>query len=130
MSVFNEITGDAFKDVSCTIQARVTTNAGAIVTPAIITSAKYTIYELSNPLDPDAWTEVTGHDDVSLTVADILYSSYQTWSVDATGYNFEFEIDASTNSPFPVAGKQYRIVVTLTPNTGQNFVVRTLVDIT
>jgi len=127
--VFNEIEGVAFRDVSCTVQARVTMNSGTIVTPTLITSGTYSIYEL-NPLDPNSWTVVTNFDEVTIAdLEDVLFYAYETWAVDVTGYNFNLEIDASVNNPFPKAGKKYRIVTTLVPVSGQAFVVRAVADV-
>ena len=67
------------------------------------------------------------HSAVALTVASVVFDSYQTddvWTKDDTGYNFKHQIDISSNEAFAVAGREYLVVVDLTPTSGQKIPIR------
>lgn len=118
--------GQVFKNGSATLLARIVGKDAANVAQADISSAVYSIYLLDED-DPDSRTVVSGHDEASLAVADIIYDTLQTdaiWSVDATGYNFSHVVDVSTDTAFEIAGRDYLVEFTLTPVTGQVIIVR------
>jgi hypothetical protein len=126
MSQANDIFGTAFKNGTAVLMARIVDAAGANVLQAGIAAIEYAVYEL-DPCRPDNLAAVSGHDGVSLTVANVIYNSLQTgglWTIDEVGYNFRHEIDVSTAEAFPKAGTQYQIRYELTPTTGQKTIVR------
>ena len=121
-----DIHGVVFKDGSATLLARVVGANGVNLVQANLTTAKYTVYLLDDD-DPDSLTAVSGHEDVSVEVAALIYDTLQDdelWDVDGTGYNLKHVIDVSTNQAFAVAGSNYLIVFTLTPTSGQPILVR------
>ena len=77
--------------------------------------------------DPDSRSVVTGHDGVSLTVANVIFDTLQTderWTRDDTGYNFRHALDVSTHAAFAEAGRDYLVEYRLTPVFGQVIVAR------
>ena len=122
MADASDIHGVVFKNGSATLLARVVGAGGAAITQATISAIKYTIY-LLDANDPDAGTAVDGHTDVAVSpVSSVIFDALQTddlWDVDATGYNFKHQLDVSTNALFSTAGRWYKIVVTITPASGQ-----------
>jgi hypothetical protein len=103
---------------SIVVMARVDNWSGSYITQATITAASYTIYLLDEdyPESPDTRTVVANHEDVALTVADVVFDTLQTdsiWTKDATGYNFKYQLDVATNQAFEIAGREYLVVVTL-----------------
>lgn len=126
MAEATDIYGTAFKNGSATLLARVIGSDGAAIVRADVASAKYTIYLLDDQ-DPDSRTAVTGHANVSLTLADVIFNSLQTdalWTVDGTGYNFRHVLDVSANQAFTVAGRRFLVEVELTPVSGQVILLR------
>ena len=123
-----ELFGVVFKNASCVLLARVVgpDNSTPIV-QSDIASAKYTVY-LIDPHDADDDTPVEGHTDVALTVSAVIFNDLQTddlWGeTDDAGYNFKLVLDVSAKQAFSAAGREYRIVVSLTPNSGQVIPVR------
>lgn len=124
-----------FENSSGLLMARVDNWAAGYITQAIFGTAKYTIYLLDKdyPDDPDTRTVVENHEDVALTVTDVVFDTLQTddvWGArDATGYNFKHQIDVKTNQAFEIAGRQYLVVVTLVPTTGQEIVLNFRADV-
>ncbi len=121
-----DIHGTALKNGSATLLARVVGNDGLPIVRADLASIKYSVYLLDDQ-DANARTVVTGHDDVSLTVADVIFDTLQTdalWTVDATGYNFRHVLDVSANPAFAMAGRRYLVEFELTPTAGQVILVR------
>jgi len=121
-----DIEGVVFKNGSATLLARVVGADGSAVTQSDISTAKYTAYLLDED-DPDVATAVTGHTDVSVDVASLIYDGLQNddlWDVDDTGYNFKHVLDVSSHQVFTIAGRIYRIVFELTPTSGQVILVR------
>ncbi len=126
MAEASDIFGTVFKNGSATLLARVVGAGGIPVTQADVASAKYTLY-LVDESDPDTVTPVTGHAEVALDVASLVYDSLQNddlWNEDDTGYNFKHVLDVSTHQAFSTAGRHYRAVFTLTPTSGQVILVR------
>ena len=79
-----------------------------------------------------AATAVTGHTNVTLTVADVIFSTLQTdpmWTVDAIGYNFRHVLDVSAHPAFAIAGRRYLIEYQLTPTVGQIILVRFRINV-
>ena len=126
MADATDIHGTAFKNGTATLLARVVGAEGQPIVQADVSSAKYSVYLLDDQ-DADTRTAVTGHDGVSLTVADVIFNSLQTdalWTVDATGYNFRHVLDVSANQAFAMAGRRYLVEFELTPLSGQVILVR------
>jgi hypothetical protein len=122
----NDIHGTAFKNGSAVLMARIVDSAGVNVQQSGIIAIKYSIYEL-DPCLPDSLVIVTGHDEVTLTVASVIYNALQTgglWTIDSVGYNFRHEINVATDEAFPKAGAMYQVRYTLTPTSGQKTIVR------
>ena len=118
--------GTAYKNGSVTLLARVVGKDGANIVQADIASAKYSIYLLDDQ-DADARTAVTGHTDVALTVAAVVFDTLQTdalWTVDETGYNFRHVLDVSAQEAFTIAGRRFLVEFELTPVSGQVILVR------
>jgi len=78
---------------------------------------QYTVYLLDDQ-DSDNRTAVTGHTNVSLTPADVIFDTLQTdskWTVDDTGFNFSHTLDICANHALPTAGRRYLVEYRLTP---------------
>jgi len=132
MAEATDIYGAAFKNGSITLLTRVVGENGGAVVQADISTAKYTVYLLDDQ-NPDNRTAVEGHTDVSLAVADVIFSTLQTdalWTVDTTGYNFRHVLDVSEHQAFTVAGRRYLIEYRLAPTDGQVIVVRFRINVT
>ena len=126
-----DIHGSAFKNGSATLLARIVGPDGANILQSDINTIEYTVYLLDDQ-DPDSRTPVTGHTDVALTVADVIFNTLQTdaiWTVDATGYNFRHVLDVSSNQAFAVAGRRYLVEYQLTPAVGQMILVRFRINV-
>jgi hypothetical protein len=91
-----------------------------------IDSIRYTAATL-DASDPDRQTPVAAHENVPLTVADVVFNTLQTgplWSADSQGYNFRHTLDGGAASAFPVAGLSYQVRCEVTPTDGPLIVVR------
>lgn len=109
--------GRALHNGSALFLGRITHADGSAIAPEEIGSACCTIYRLDES-DPTVRTAVEGHTEVPLEVEDILLSGPVTdenWPFDETGYNFRHVLDDTTHSPFPVPGRHYLVVFTLSP---------------
>jgi hypothetical protein len=121
-----DIHGTAFKNGTALLMARIVDSAGANVQQAGIASIEYSIFEL-DPCLPNQQTPISGHNEVELDVADVIFNALQTgglWTVDDVGYNFRHEIDVTETEAFPKAGAQYQVRYQLTPTAGQKTIVR------
>jgi len=121
-----DVHGNVFKNGAAVLLARVVGDDGSAVVQADISSGAYSVYLLSDA-QADQRTAVSGHQDVALVIADVIFDAMQTdsiWTVDATGYNFRLALDVSANQAFAVAGRRYLVEVRLTPASGQVIVVR------
>ncbi len=126
-----DIYGTAFKNGSVTLLARIVGQGGANILPGDIHAIHYTAYLLDDQ-DADSRTAVTGHANVSLTIADAIFGTLQTdpmWTVDAIGYNFRHVLDVSAHEAFAIAGRRYLIEYQLTPATGQVILVRFRINV-
>jgi len=131
MANAEDIHGVAFKNGSITLLARVVGVDGQNLALADVSSAQYTVYLLDDD-DADGRTAVTGHTNVALTPADVIFDSLQTdalWTADTTGYNFRHVLDISQNQAFAIAGRRYLVEVELTPPTGQSMLIRFRVNV-
>jgi hypothetical protein len=126
MPLAKDIYGTAFKNGTAVLMARIVDSDGDNIQQTDVSAVKYSVYELDS-CRPDNLTVVDGHEDVTLTVADVVYDSLQTgglWTVDSTGYNFRHEINVTSAEAFPKAGAQYQVRYQLTPTDGQRTIVR------
>lgn len=126
-----DIYGTAFKNGSATLMARVVGQSGADVVRSDISTIRYTVYLLDDQ-NADSRTAVTGHADIALTVASVLFDTLQTdaiWTVDATGYNFRHVLDVSAQQAFAVAGQRYLVEYQMAPVVGQMIVVRFRINV-
>jgi hypothetical protein len=126
-----DIHGVALKNGSVTLLARVVGSNGQAIVQADISSAKYSVYLLDDQ-DADERTSVSGHADVAVAVADLVFNSLQTgalWTVDAVGYNLRHVLDVSAKAAFTVAGRRYLVEFELTPGSGQVILVRFRVNV-
>jgi len=126
-----DVHGTVFKNGTATLLARVVGGDGQHVTQIDIASVSYSVYLLDDQ-DADSRTEVSGHTNVALTVADVVFNDLQTdalWTADETGYNFRHTLDVSTNPAFTIAGRRYMVEFELTPTSGQAILVRFRVNV-
>jgi len=108
----------------CCMARVVDTESSAYITQANVSTVTYTITLLDEdyPDDPNNDSAVSGHSAVALTKTACVYDTLQTgapWTKDSTGFNFKHVIDVSTNPAFAIAGRSYRVQVTITPVSGQ-----------
>lgn len=121
-----EIPGVVFANASATLLARVVGNDGLPLTPAGVTTVRYSVY-LLGPGDPFLRTPVAGHQDAALGPGDVLFSTLQNdalWDVDGEGYNFRHTVDVSQQPAFPTPGRHYLVEYRLTPVAGQTVTAR------
>jgi len=126
MADAKDIQGTVFRDGSATLLARVVGADAAAIVQADISTITYTVY-LLDQADPDSGTLVTGHSAVACAVADTIFDTLQDddlWTDDALGYNFRHVLAVAANPAFATAGRNYRIVFTLTPVAGEVILVR------
>jgi hypothetical protein len=131
MANAEDIHGVAFKNGSITLLARVVGGDGQNIAQADVSAAEYTVHLLDDD-DADSRTVVTGHANVALTPADVIFNSLQTdtlWTADTTGYNFRYVLDISQDQAFAVAGRRYLVEVELTPPSGQLVLIRFRVNV-
>lgn len=121
-----DIYATAFKNGTVILRARVYKD-GADITRANIATIAYSIYLLDGG-DPDTRTVVTGHDDVSLTVANVIFDTLQSDS-EASNYNFKHAIPISVNPAFTVAGRNYQAEYVITPTSGEIIIVRFRIEV-
>ena len=115
---------------SAVLLARVVDWEAASIRRADINQVEYSIFELDEG-DPAARVPVAGHQAVILSSAELdsaIFDSLQTgdarWTVDRRGYNFRFQPDNSTASPFSTSGRLYLAEFRFTPTVGQTFPAR------
>ena len=121
-----DIYGTAFKNGSVTLLARIVGPGGGNVLPANVNTVKYAVYLLDDQ-NADSRTAVSGHTDVTLPVANVIFNTLQTdaiWTVNTVGYNFRHVLDVSADPAFAVAGRRYLVEYQLAPAVGQMILVR------
>ncbi len=130
---------ETFKQGSVTNMARITGSDGQILvrsqfdlgtssssSSGVDARANYTIY-LLNDQDSDDRTPVTGHENIAVDIATVLFNTLQTddrWTEDDTGYNFRHVLDVSGDEAFAVAGRNYLVEYRLVPTGGQVILIR------
>jgi hypothetical protein len=131
MAEARNIDGSAFKNGSAILLARIVGENGGCVRQSGISTIAYSIYLLDDQ-DADLRTVVAGHENVALTIADVLYDTLQhdiIWTVDDVGYNFRHVLDVSTHPAFSIAGRRYLVEYRLTPTAGQIIQVRFRINV-
>ena len=131
MAEANDTHGTAFKHGSATLLARVVGADGVNLVQADVAAIEYSIYLLDDG-DPDARTAVSGHSEVALEVAGVVFDELQNdalWTVDAVGYNFRHVLDVATDPAFAVAGRRYLVEFQLTPAAEQVILVRFRINV-
>lgn len=126
MAIAKDIHAVVFRNATATFMARVENSVGEAIVQASLAAVRYSVFQLDRD-DPNEMTVVAGHDDAALVVGEVVFDTLQTdesWTVDATGYNFRHELDVSTNEAFGVAGEVYQVRYELTPVAGQKIVFR------
>jgi hypothetical protein len=126
-----DIYGTAFKNGSATLMARVVRQTGANISESDISAIHYSVYLLDDQ-NADSRTAVTGHTNVALAVAGVVFNTLQTdaiWTVDTTGYNFRHVLDISAQTAFAIAGRRYLIEYRITPTAGQVILVRFRINV-
>lgn len=104
-------TTPVFEDSGCYLMARIVGNNAANIVQVDITSIALTVTETGG----DAGTPA------AVTVATVIFNTLQTdarWTVDATGYNFRYEVPAATLAN---GGKVYVFEFKFTPASGPVF---------
>ncbi len=122
----HDVQGVVYKNGSAVLLARIVGLSGVPITQSQVASIAYSVFVLDDS-EIDAQTPVSGHDDVSLVVGDVIFNTLQTDAlrdVDATGYNFRHILDAAAASAFPNAGLAYQARYEITPTSGPLIVVR------
>ena len=109
-----------YAGASCAVLARVLDLDDTRLVRADLSTITYTIAEL---LAGDVTGEaVDGHEDVSLTVADVLFDTLSTgsgWDKDSTGWNFRHVIETDDAVAFPTEEKRYQVEYTFTTTAGR-----------
>lgn len=121
-----DIYGTVFKKGTVTCLARVVGNAVTPIGTTDIGAVSYSVGLLDSH-DVDSRTAVTGHTNVSLSPAEVLFDTLQSdnrWTIDSTGYNFAHTIDISSHDAFAWAGRDYLVEYRLTPVLGQVILLR------
>ena len=110
---------DQLEDQPFVVVTRETDGANVAITQAGTSTISYTMFVLSSGVITSGPT--------SLTVASVVFDSYQTggvWvdkngdAIDATGYNFKHTLAGSL---FPTAGQVLRLEHVYTPASGNAF---------
>jgi hypothetical protein len=97
------VTGDTIEGTTTIVRARVVLGETDVaIVQADLSAISYTVY--------DGTEQVQG--ETALVVADTIYDTLQTWTVDTTGYNFRAVLPSTTFTDG--GGKRYKIAVKLT----------------
>ncbi len=115
-----DIVATVFKGGSPRLCALVYLN-GSPITQADVSTITYTVYELGSR--PDDRTAITGHTDVSLSAANVIYDSLQT-DAQASKFNFAHQVPVSVHSAFTTAGRSYQVEYLITPTVGEVVIAR------
>ena len=103
-----------YEDTGVTCMSRILGDDAAAITQA--TTSTIVLNAFKNTSTTPTYT-------ASLTVADVVFDSYQTdarWSKDSTGYNFRYAVIASI---FDAGDATYRLEFKFTPTSGSVYFV-------
>jgi len=114
--------GQAVRNRSVILLARMVDARGVPIRPADVTTMEYSVYELDG-WQPGCFTPIAGHERAALRVAEVLFDSLQldkAWTVDGEGYNFRHAInlDFGRKGRFPAAGADCEVRYRITPAIG------------
>tara|TARA_R100000655_G_scaffold11743_6_gene27022 strand:+ start:1670 stop:2047 length:378 start_codon:yes stop_codon:yes gene_type:complete len=108
-----------YEDTGITCMARILGDDAAAITQS--TTSAITVAVFKNASTTATYT-------ASLTVADVVFNSYQTdarWDLDSTGYNFRYAVISSV---FDEGDATYRVEFKFTPTSGSQYFVVYMVD--
>lgn len=128
---YADIEGWTCKGGTITTLRKILGNDGSPIVRADVTSISYSVVMLDE-WDPTIETSITGHTNVAVVVADVVFDTLQTgplWSYDAAGYNFAHTLDIGANPAFATPGRTYRVDYVLVMASGQPIRVRTIVRV-
>ena len=103
-----------YEDTGITCMSRILGDDASAITQS--TTSAITVAVFKNASTSATYT-------ASLTVADVVFDSYQTdarWSKDSTGYNFRYAVVASV---FDAGDATYRAEFKFTPSSGSQYFV-------
>ena len=103
-----------YEDSGVTCMARILGDDATAITQSVTSAITVAVFKN---------TSTTATYTASLTVADVVFNSYQTdarWSKDATGYNFRYAVIASV---FDDGDATFRIEFKFTPTSGSQYFV-------
>ena len=103
-----------YEDTGITCMSRILGDDASAITQS--TTSAITVAVFKNASTSATYT-------ASLTVADVVFDSYQTdarWSKDSTGYNFRYAVVASV---FDAGDATYRVEFKFTPSSGSQYFV-------
>lgn len=139
-------TGVVFEGGSFVLLARILGADGTPAVQASFTDIDYEVWSIPVPLDKrtgldwqakyvNVTTPAKVVEETAMVVADVIFDTLQTddrWTVDATGYNFAFEMPADTIPESLLDNYPkipwYDIPVKFTPTTGEVFFARFRVE--
>lgn len=116
----------AFKNGTVRLCARVYKD-GADIQQANVSTIVYSV-SLLDDQNPDSRTVVTGHNAVSLSVADVIFDTLQSDS-QASDYNFRHIIPIGVHPAFTIAGRHYLAEYTIAPVVGETIILRFRVNV-
>ncbi|MDO4628223.1 MAG: hypothetical protein Q4C70_03485 [Planctomycetia bacterium] len=119
----------AFANGTIFICSKVFDLAGTRITSADLSGISYTIYSLGTRGNSER-RAVTGHENVSLSVADVFFDTLQTGVFNGSNveYNFRWTIDNSENECFPNANEKYLVRIDFHPVSGFVSPIQIIVD--
>lgn len=117
----NHIVATWHLNQAATITARVADKDGVVLVQADVSTASYTVFQVAQD---GGETAIAAHTDETLTVADLIFDTLQSWDEDETGFNLRHELDVKTlGQAFTQAGVTYKVRFTLVPPAGQDIIV-------
>ena len=111
----------AFKNGTERLCARVYKD-GADIHRADVSTIVYSVFLLDDQ-NPDSRTAVDGHNASPLAAADVIFDTLQSDS-QASNYNFRHVIPIALHPAFTIAGRNYLVEYTITPNAGEKIILR------
>ena len=114
MSISDPTLATIYEDTGITCMARILGDDASAITQSTTSAIRVAVFKNSNT--SAVYT-------ASLTVADVVFNSYQTdarWDYDSTGYNFRYACIASI---FADGDATYRVEFKFTPTAGSQYFV-------
>ena len=114
-------TATAFSGGSAVIFALLKSLKGVNLAPTDVSSIVYSIHKLGKNIG-DGYAAVTGHTNVSLTVADVMFAAEdRVYNGVTETVNFEWRIPNNVNNPFPDRLNWYELRIDFTPSLTGNY---------